>query len=418
MSRVYLSTDATQYLNNASTLYPDLSVIYKSIFDALSRKLYHQLTVQVLNFVSNDSQNLRPTPDGTNTFFALYNSVILRVYDKINNIALARIASAVSHSVLSLKSEVTNVSIQLGFEGRSLLEDLLKKKQLDTLAKIYVESKLQLLNLRLNSTYSLGKFSLNDTLIMLKKNRTILSEFAEGSDSEVAVVHAAYYECSMTYYKTIGSPESFYKESIQYLRYTSINSLKDSEKCYIATHLCISALTGEGLYNFGEVVYNNSAILESLKGTEKEWLIRLMKASSDGNIDKLNQIWIKYEDEISSHSELLNCSTVIREKTTLLALVNMIFERPSMEWTLSFKDIAARIRANIDDVELIIMRALSLKLIEGVIDEVDEIVNVTCVIPRFLDKGKIMEMGQKFGKWAERVSHARDYFNKHSPTYG
>ncbi len=61
-------------------------------------------------------------------------------------------------------------------------------------------------------------------------------------------------------------------------------------------------------------------------------------------------------------------------------------ERPSLERTLSFEDIADRVVVPLDKVEWVIMRALSLKLIKGTMDQVDQTVDVQWVVPRVLDK--------------------------------
>lgn len=52
------------------------------------------------------------------------------------------------------------------------------------------------------------------------------------------------------------------------------------------------------------------------------------------------------------------------------------------------------------------MRALSLGLIKGVIDEVDGIFTVTWVQPRILNKDQITQLNQKLTDWGEKVKNA------------
>jgi hypothetical protein len=54
----------------------------------------------------------------------------------------------------------------------------------------------------------------------------------------------------------------------------------------------------------------------------------------------------------------------------LLCLLNIAFERPSHDRTISFAVIAAKTRIPIEQVEWVCMRAMSLGLLRGSIDEV------------------------------------------------
>ena len=103
---------------------------------------------------------------------------------------------------------------------------------------------------------------------------------------------------------------------------------------------------------------------------------------------------------------------MVQEKITLLAMVGMIFDRPSSERTLAYADIAARIDLPVDQVELVVMRALSLGLIKGSMDQVDGTVDVTWVMPRVLDGPQLRALGERFGQWAVKVSKTKDYMSE------
>jgi 26S proteasome regulatory subunit N9 len=55
-------------------------------------------------------------------------------------------------------------------------------------------------------------------------------------------------------------------------------------------------------------------------------------------------------------------------------------------------------------VEHLVMKALSLNLIRGSIDQVDQIVIVTWVQPRVLDKDQIDGMRKRLDKWNKEVN--------------
>jgi len=224
----------------------------------------------------------------------------------------------------------------------------------------------------------------------------------------------------MTYRKAVGPPEAFYKEAISYLHYTPLDTISPTKAQYdLATDLSLSALTGKGVYNFGEVVHNNKLILDALRGTENEYLVKLMQASAEGDVDSLERISTDYAAAIAKQPALVSRADVVKEKITLLALVNMVFERPSSERTLSFEDIATKTKMPLEQVELIIMRALSLGLIKGSMDEVEQTVDVTWVMPRVLDEEHMRQLAGRFGEWAVKVSQTREYMTEHVPvTFG
>ena len=56
-------------------------------------------------------------------------------------------------------------------------------------------------------------------------------------------------------------------------------------------------------------------------------------------------------------------------------------------------------------VELVLMRAFSLELIKGTIDEIDQTVNVTYVVPRTLHVKQINELKSKTEFWVDNVAN-------------
>ena len=90
----------------------------------------------------------------------------------------------------------------------------------------------------------------------------------------------------------------------------------------------------------------------------------------------------------------------------LMCLMEMTFVRPAHDRAISFDEIAQKTSLNksgknlslkkmrkifikILDVEMLVIRALSLNLVKGVIDEVDERVHMTWVQPRVLNNEQV-----------------------------
>ncbi len=55
------------------------------------------------------------------------------------------------------------------------------------------------------------------------------------------------------------------------------------------------------------------------------------------------------------------------------------------------------------DVELLVMKAMSLELIRGSIDEVEELVHVDWILPRYLSRNHLEIMTRKLGDWGNKM---------------
>lgn len=412
MSPVDITAAALEHLESMSTLHPDLSDPYQNLVDLYQRKLWHQLTMATLDFVSDPATTLRTTAEGTNSYLALFDGVVLPIDKKLNQLTLARIASAVAFSLLD------DPPYKDGVAARAILENLLEKRdRLGPAASLHAESRLGLLDLTVLArsgealTTESAVRALEATKESIARNRPVLAELAD-TESEAAVVHSAFYEAAMTYRKAVGPPEAYYREAIQYVAYTSLSDLGQEERRNLATDLSLAALTGEGIFNFGEVV--TAPALQCLEGTDLHYLVELLSAGARGDVLGFQRVADANADAIRMQPSLVSRAEAVKEKITLLALVNMVFERPSLERTLSFEDIADRVAVPSDQVEWVIMRALSLKLIKGTMDQVDQTVDVTWVMPRVLDNKQMAELATRFGEWAVKVSKTKDYMLEHT----
>lgn len=76
----------------------------------------------------------------------------------------------------------------------------------------------------------------------------------EELQSAETVVHSSYYRLASEYYKAVGPPDSFYRSALMFLAYTPLEGIPAEEQYALATDISLAALTGEGVFNFGEVV--------------------------------------------------------------------------------------------------------------------------------------------------------------------
>ena len=97
------------------------------------------------------------------------------------------------------------------------------------------------------------------------------------------------------------------------------SSHAEEEKCHRALSLSVAALIGEGIFNFGELVsiltehgacwsthsFSRQlcqGILEGLKGSDKEWLIELLRTFNEGNLQRFNELRPFWEQQVCALS--------------------------------------------------------------------------------------------------------------------
>mmetsp|Transcript_40155 Transcript_40155/g.45702 ORF Transcript_40155/g.45702 Transcript_40155/m.45702 type:complete len:407 (-) Transcript_40155:119-1339(-) len=400
-SYVDATSGAVEHCEAMAALHADLAETYNKVANLCRQKLWHQLTLTILPFVSNPA-NLRTTSEGINSFLALYDKVVTTVDKKLNSLSLARVASSVADSLIASD----------GTAAKAVLENLLTQSvRLGAPATLYVESKLHLLILNLleQSGGELEKSQLQTIKDSLKSNKSKLQEM--NVDTSTTMVYSSHYECAMKYRKAVGPPEAFFQEALAYLNYTPIDQM-DSPHDF-AMDLSLAALTGDRVFHFGQVVM--TPILNYLEGTSESWLMEFMHAMVKGDVVIFNKLSEKYAAQIQLQPALVHRAAAVKEKITLLALVNMVFQRASAERTLTFDEVAERIHIHLDQVELVVMRALSLGLVEGSIDQVSQTVEVTWVMPRTLTQDQVKDMSSRIGEWAVKVSKTADYMGERTP---
>ena len=405
------TSGSVEYCKAMAGQFPDLAeTYYDKIESYCQQKLWHQLTLLILDFVSDDkkSTTLRPVAnadgDSKNTFLGLYTKVVSVVATKINQLSLARIAASVAFCSLEVGSTPA--------EARKIMQDLLDAtKSSNVGADLYLQSKLSLLSLQAceNDTET-KKESLNEIYTVIKTNGPLLKQLVSDTP-EAMIVNAAHYETSMTYYKIVGPPEAFYNEAVDYLNYYQPKeggaAATDTKSQTLAIDLCLAALTGEGVYNLGQVVSN--PILKALDQTPQAWLVELLKACALGDVRNFKKLCQEtYPSQIASQPALVNMGQQMQEKITLLGLIELVFAKPASERTITFTEIAEGLDIPIEQVEWVIMRAFSVKLMEGTMDEVEGSVHVTWILPRALSSEQMTELASQFAAWATKVISTKE----------
>ncbi|XP_001357827.1 26S proteasome non-ATPase regulatory subunit 13 [Drosophila pseudoobscura] len=345
----------------------DLAAEWTLIEELHNEKLWNELTIKLVTFVRHESLQ------DESALLQLYQNFLSTFETKINPYGLIQILEVV----------VDNISDKA--EAIEFLEKIKDKVKICDEAVWYLQvmqGNLYLTNLN----------DLNSTKKIIEELRDVLEEAGF-----VTPVHGKYYMLASQYYRRVGKHSDYYRCGLQFLG-CSLDDYPRDQWAQQAFFLGLAALLGDGVYNIGELLAH--PILESLQGTDNVWLVDLLKAFNTGDINKFNdmkKIWSKIPDLAAQEVKL-------RQKISLLCLMEMTFKRSAIQRAISFTDIAHETKLPAKDVELLIMKALALDLVRGEIDQVAGVVNMSWVQPRVLNRNQIAGMASTLDSWMGSIT--------------
>jgi 26S proteasome regulatory subunit N9 len=98
--------------------------------------------------------------------------------------------------------------------------------------------------------------------------------------------------------------------------------------------------------------------------------------------------------------------SILEDKIKIMAFSELVFGLPKNERVVSFARISETTGIRGELIELMIIKAMSLDLLRGSIDEVGwglrqvgQTVSVSWIQPRVLNKERVGKMRQKFAEW-------------------
>jgi 26S proteasome regulatory subunit N9 len=227
----------------------------------------------------------------------------------------------------------------------------------------------------------------------IDKCESVLDTF----DSVETIVHAAFYKLSAIYYQSQQEFANFYRTTLLYLACREIDEIPIEEKQVTAHDLCIAALLSDSIYNFGELLLH--PILDSLKDTPHKWLRDLLFAFNRGDLQAYNIL----QSHLEANSLLQEHQQFLYQKISLSALTQLVFSRAPQDRAMTFATISEETKVQLDEIEHLIMKALSLGLLRGSIDQVAEVARISWVQPKVLDRPGIEGMKTRLREWSGGV---------------
>lgn len=346
----------------------ELAAEWAQLEELYNKRLWHQLTLKLETFVKN------PALQKGDCLVQLYNNFLSTFENKINPLSLVEILAHVIQQ----------------FEHKQQALGFLRKTEMKVKSNIEAVALCKVL---------IGQIFL-DELDFKEVAKEFIEEVETMLDSHdgVTTVHGRFYLLASRLYRLQGKHAEYYRTALRYLGCIDLYSLTKQEHEQHAFFLGLAALLGEGVYNLGELLAH--PVLQSLKGTPNSWLIDLLQAFNAGDIAALERLkpqWSKVADLVAQELKL-------RQKISLLCLMEMTFKRQANNRQLTFAEISQETRLPLGEVELLVMKALAQGLVRGAIDQVAGTVNMTWVQPRVLDRSQIAGMVQRLDGWCKDVN--------------
>ncbi|GJN71640.1 proteasome regulatory particle subunit [Purpureocillium lilacinum] len=333
------------------------------------RKLWHQLTDALVQFFDH--------PDSAPQRLPFYKVFVLKFADKINQLKLVDLA-------LKAATQCKDDRERLAF-----LQTVVKKVDNENSQDALVFASVAVARVKLSLN------ELDDARKDLDASERILDTF----DSVETIVHAAFYDANASYYQRKMDFANYYRNALLYLACIDLSSLSPEERHRRAYYLSVAALVSNSIYNFGELLLH--PILDALAQSEDDaWLRELLFAYNRGDLAAYDVL----SDNIASNKLLNENSTHLRQKIYLAALTEAVFRRPPHDRTMTFSTISQETKVRPDEIEHLIMKALSLGLLRGTIDQVDEVAQITWVQPKVLDMKQIGNMRERLLDWDSNVN--------------
>ena len=148
--------------------------------------------------------------------------------------------------------------------------------------------------------------------------------------------------------------------------------------------------------------------MKTLEGTNQEWELEIERDYIAADVNAYNDVLNKFSSNIKNNDVLKTAKKgILNEKIKLLSFVQLAFNKASFDRIISFDEIKKITQCEENDVEYLIMKSMSLKLIKGIIDEIDKTIQVTWVKPAILDKTQIANINEKVKVWINKIQETQ-----------
>ena len=364
----------------------DSQHVFLTLEDLWERKLWHQLTDALIDFFAQS--------DSASHRYSIFNNFILTFADKINQLrfvtlGLSASAECNSKDIALFREVIVLTNSTDDKEQAKFLTSLAEKvdKPSSQDAHVYATTELASVLLKLDETSK------------AREKLEVAEKSLEQFDSVETIVHASFYRVNADYYSVKSDYSAYYKNALLYLACIDESDLPQQERVDRAYSLAIAALVSDTIYNFGELLLH--PILNAIRPPhEYSWVRELLFAFNRGDLDLFDRLSNRFDE-----NDMLKARRgFLYQKISLAALTELVFRRPPHDRIMLFKTISQETKVKLDEIEHLIMKALSLGLVRGRIDQVDGIAKINWVQPKVLERGQIEGMKVRLKEWDNNVN--------------
>ncbi|OHT13842.1 26S proteasome non-ATPase regulatory subunit 13 [Tritrichomonas foetus] len=215
-------------------------------------------------------------------------------------------------------------------------------------------------------------------------------------DSSSMFLRSLYYKVQSTLDKARGDYDAFYEHAMMYL-----STSRQYKDVVLAYDLCSAALISQSVCSFGELAEH--PIVKTLESSENKWMFNLIKLLDDGSPLIIDEFKERYLPIIEAKPRFSKFVENIKFKVSLSVLMQLIFQRPFESRVFKFDEITFVCKIPKSQVELLVLKAFSAKIIEGYIDEVEEKIFITWCKPKSLGIMRLHHLKDEIDRWIEKI---------------
>jgi 26S proteasome regulatory subunit N9 len=201
----------------------------------------------------------------------------------------------------------------------------------------------------------------------------------------------------------------FYANAMLYLAYTPVEEIPEAEKGRLALDIAEAALLAPLEFNFGELLEKPLIKQELQKNAPAHE--RLLQAFHEGSFQNFDAVMSGSSGPVPMQAH----KAQLTSKMALASLMELVFSRAKTSREFSFKEVGDWCRTEPKLVEHLIMKALSLGLVDGTMDEVDKVVTFTRVKPRVLDTTRIAGLKSRIDAWTTSAQALCNHLDELTP---
>jgi len=362
-------------LKEHSAEFPQFVEKHEKIQELNDKKLYHQLTDALLEYFDQDFWREK-TP--CKSIYTLFDGLVRQVSTKLNPLRFQHLlAMAVEHA----ESPQAALEFILSF----------KKEVDDAAASATVKLGVNIFFRALQADYMVKATNYSDAQTLLDEIEADINK-AYGVDP---TAYSRFYSSLMKYNEATKDHQAYFRAALLYLDYTATADIRNQAE--IAYNIILTCLISPNEFDFGDLLHRE--ILQSLEDHPNAWAKKLLVAFHEGKYATFDETFKTYATQIQNVPELKASEKVLTQKFSLMSLVELAFQQPKSQRKIDFKKIASVCRVDLSRVEHLIMRAMSLQLIKGSIDQVNETLSFHWVKPRILDNTRLQLLQSRIDTW-------------------